>query len=177
MGTVGQENSPRDAFSITTYNDRYPDPSESYPSSSSTTYNPTYRTNGTIEEPVFGIFDDLERHRPPIGRRFLPSGQMIGMTGTLNSLPNRQTNDPTSFSEANELDEVQLVTEMLDDMTKDDDMEDDFIEAVNPNVIIPRAALQPTQGPSGWFSVRKKKKKKKIQIKSLLFFSSSVTLN
>jgi hypothetical protein len=177
MGTVGHDNSIRDAFSITTYNDRHNDRSESYPSSSSTTYNPTYRTNGTIEEPVFGIFDDLERHRPPIGSRSLPPGQMVGMAGTFNSFPQRRMDDPAgglgSFSDSNELDEIELVTEMLDDMTKDDDMQDDFVEARNPNVIIPRAALQPAHGSSGWFSVGNKKFKIKFSsIKSFVLVLS-----
>jgi hypothetical protein len=153
MGTVGQDNSLRDGFSINTFNDRYPDPSDSYPSSASTTYNPTYPTNATTEEPVFGIFDDLERHRPPIGRRFLPHEHMVGMAGTLSSFPSRQIDDPTSFSDSNEIDEIEFVTDMVDDMTKDDDVEDDFVEAINPNIIIPRAAVQPARGSFGWFSI------------------------
>ncbi len=157
MGTVGRINSGRDGFSITTNDDRHNDASDSYPSGDSATiYNPTYRTSGAVEEPVFAIFDDLERHRP-LGRASIPRAQMLGMAGTLSSFPHNQMDDSfggtNTFSDSNELDEIELVTDMLDDMTKDDYMPDDFIEALNPNLIIPRAVLQPEIKSSRWFSV------------------------
>jgi len=150
MGTVGQDNSLRDGFTLNTN-----DASNSYPSSSSTTYNPTYRTNEPAEEPVFAIFDDLEKHRP-LGRGgAIPRAHMDGMADTFGSFPRNQMDDRSGatsmFSDSNELDENELVTDMLDDMTKDDNLEEDFVEAVNPNLIIPRAALKPDIKSSGWF--------------------------
>ncbi|CAF4775597.1 unnamed protein product, partial [Rotaria sp. Silwood1] len=38
-------------------------------------------------------------------------------------------------------------------MTKDDDMEDEFVEALNPNLAMPRSALRPEMKSSGWFPV------------------------
>jgi hypothetical protein len=80
---------------------------------------------------------------------------MTGMAGTFGSFPRDQMHDrsgaTSTFSDSNELDENELVTDMLDDMTKDDNLEEDFVEAVNPNLIIPRAALKPDIKSSGWF--------------------------
>jgi hypothetical protein len=155
MGTVGQENSGWDGFSITTNDDRYNNGFDTYPSNSSITYNPTYDPNETPEEPVFGIFDDLEKYRP-FARGSIPRAQMIDMAGTLNSFPNDLIDDPSgasTFSDSNEIGETELVTDMLEEMTKDDNMLDDFVEAVNPNLIIPRAVPKQEVKPSGWLSV------------------------
>jgi len=155
MGAIGQR-SFWDGFSITTNDDRYVDETGSYSSSSTTTYNPTYRTNGTGDEPVFNIFDDLDG-RQPLERGSIPRRQMVGMAGTLNSFPRDIMDDPygatNTFSDSNEVDEIELVTNMVDDMTKDDDMEDDFIEALNPNLVLPGTALQPDIQSSRWFPV------------------------
>lgn len=155
MGTLGQK-SGWDGFSITTNDDRYFDETGSYPSSSTTTYNPTYGTNRTVQEPIFNIFDDLERHRA-LPRPSIPRGQMASMAGTLNSFPHDIMDDPSgatsTFSDSNQFDEIEFVTDMVEDMTRDDHMEDDFVEALNPNMFLPRAGLQPEPQSSGWFSV------------------------
>jgi hypothetical protein len=79
---------------------------------------------------------------------------MVSMAGTLSSFPPDHPSVRTStFSDSNELDEIEFVTDMLEDMTKDDDMPDDFVEALNPNLIIPRTTIQPEIKSSGWFSV------------------------
>ena len=54
----------------------------------------------------------------------------------------------------NKADSAKFVKEKFDAMTKDDDMEDEFVEALNPNLALPRAALQPETKPSTWFGVR-----------------------
>ncbi|CAF1332854.1 unnamed protein product [Rotaria sordida] len=70
----------------------------------------------------------------------LPSGpiqqrKMIGMAYTLNSFSRDLINNPF---EINDRDEIEFITDMLDDVIRDDDnMKDDFIETINPNVVIP----------------------------------------
>ena len=158
MGTGSRTLNAWDGFSLdNTYDEQFVDASDSFPSSSTTTYNTTYRTDGTRAEADFGIFDELE-NRIPISRGHIPRPQMANLLGTLNSLPTHELFDEPSrtaspFSDARDVDEIELVTDMLDDMMKDDDMEDEFVEALNPNLSIPRLALQPEEKPSGWFSV------------------------
>jgi len=158
MGTVSRGLNAWDGFSLdNTYDEQYVDASDSLPSSSTTTYNTTYRTNGHRPEADFGIFDELE-NRIPISRGQIPRPQMVDMLGTLNSLPTlEQFDDPSgsTFSDTRELDEIELVTDMLDDMTRHDEAEDEFVEALNPNLAIPRLNSQPDIESSGWFSVRK----------------------
>ncbi|CAF0869133.1 unnamed protein product [Adineta ricciae] len=156
MGTGSRALNTWDAFSLdNTYDEQYVDASDSFPSSSSTTYNTTYRANGQRPEADFGIFDELE-NRIPMSKGHIPRPQMVNILGTLNSLPSNERFDEPSgaestFSDSRELDDIELVTDMLDDMTKDDDMEDEFVEALNPNLAIPRLALQPENHSSGWF--------------------------
>ncbi|CAF3402881.1 unnamed protein product [Rotaria sp. Silwood2] len=144
-------------FSLDNTNDEsYVDTSDSLPSSSNTTYNTTYRPNGTRPEADFGIFDELE-NRIPLSKGQIPRPQMRDMIGTLNSLPGHERFDGPSgaastFSDSRDLDDIEFVTDMVDDMTKDDDMEDEFVEALNPNLAMPRSALQPEMKSSGWFS-------------------------
>jgi hypothetical protein len=104
--------------------------------------------------PNFDIFDDLERRRPP-SQNIILRPQMDNMLNTLNSLPRAVDDDPAgTYSEGlNDLDEVVFVTDMLEDMTKDDEVPDEFVEALNPNLAIPRSTGQPETKPSGWFSV------------------------
>jgi hypothetical protein len=179
MGAVSRSLNTWDGFSLdNTYDEQFVDASESFPSTSSTTYNTTYHTNGNPLEADFGIFDELE-NRIPISRGHIPRPQMFGMLGTLNSLPpHEQFDDPSitsTFSEPHDIDEIELVTDMLDDMTKDDDIEDEFVEALNPNLSIPRLALQPEMKSSGWFSVSLNKKISLIYIP--IYFSSSAILS
>jgi hypothetical protein len=143
-----------DGFSLNTNDDRYNDASNTYPTRSSTTYNPTYLANEPAEEPVFDIFDDLEKHRP-LARGAMPQGHMAGMTGTFSSFPRDQMDDPSGATStfSGDLDETELVTDMLDDMTKNDYLQNDFVEAHNPNLKIPRAALKSDIKVSGWLSV------------------------
>jgi len=158
MGTVSRGLNSWDGFSLdNTYDEQYVDASDSFPSSSTTTYNTTYRTNEHRPEADFGIFDELE-NRIPISRGHIPRPQMVDMLGTLNSLPSHeQFDDPSggnsTFSDFHDLDEIELVTDMLDDMTRHDDMGDEFVEALNPNLAIPRVASEPDMQSSGWFSV------------------------
>lgn len=56
------------------------------------------------------------------------------------------------FPDLNEQNETELVTDMVEEMTKDDDLPDDFLEALNFNLVIPRANIQPDQESNGWFS-------------------------
>ncbi len=158
MGTGSQAVNAWDGFSLdNTYDEQFVDASDSFPSSSTTTYNTTYRTNDARPKADFGIFDELE-NRIPISRGHIPQTQMANILGTLNSLPARELVDEpsraaTPFSDARHIDEIELVTDMLEDMTRNDDIEDEFVEALNPNLVIPRAALQPERESSGWFSV------------------------
>ena len=128
-------------------------------SSSTTTYNATYRTNATHPEADFGIFDALER-QIPMAKGHIPRPQMDDMLGTLNSLPSPDPLEETlagnvnRFSDSRDLNEIELVTDMLDDMTRDDILDDDFIEALNPNLAIPRTALEPERKSSSWFPVK-----------------------
>jgi hypothetical protein len=146
-----------EGFSLdNTYDEQFVDASDSFPSSANTTYNTTYRTNGRPEAD-FGIFDELE-NRTPLSKSHIPRPQMADMLGTLNSLPapdlfDEPSGTASTFSDSRDLDEIELVTDMVDDMTKDDDIEDEFVEALNPNLAIPRLALQPEVKSSGWFSV------------------------
>ena len=147
-----------DGFSLdNTYDEQYVDASDTFPSSSNTSYNTTYRTHGNRPEADFGIFDELE-NRIPISRGHIPRPQMADMLGTLNSFPAQdQFDDPSggasTFSDSRNIDEIELVTDMLDEMTKDDNVDDEFVEAMNPNLAIPRLALEPEMKSSGWFSV------------------------
>ena len=158
MGTGTRGLTTWDGFSLdNTYDEQFVDASDSFPSSSNTSYNTTYRTNAGRPEADFGIFDELE-NRIPIPKGHIPRPQMIDMLGTLNSIPAQdQFDDPSGgtsiFSDSRDLDEIELVTDMVADMTKDDDMDDEFVEAMNPNLAIPRLALEPEMKSSGWFSV------------------------
>ncbi|CAF3894012.1 unnamed protein product [Adineta steineri] len=144
MGTGGQDIFSWDGFSLSTNDERYNDTSNSYQSSSTTTYNPTYRIGEMSDEADFTLFDNLE-NLTSLAKSSIPRGQMIGMTGTLNSFPREQIieNLTGTFIDSNELDETILVTDMLEDMTKDDYRTDDFLEACNPYLIIPRATIRP----------------------------------
>ena len=159
MGTVSRElNSWDGGFSLdNTYDEQFVDASDSFPSSSNTSYNTTYRASGKRPEADFGIFDELE-NRTPMSKGHIPRPQMKDMLGTLNSFPAfDQSDDPlgetSSYSDTRELDDIELVTDMLEDMTKDDDIEDEFVEALNPNLAIPRSTLNPETQSSSWFSV------------------------
>lgn len=116
-GTVGHDISFPDVFSLPALDERYNETSDS---NSTTIYDPSYRTHDVQDEANFGIFDDLERSGP-MGRR------------------RRLQMEMSSFSDADDNNDTELVTEMVDDMTKNDDLSDDFIEAMNFNLVIPRA--------------------------------------
>lgn len=155
--TVGQGFNDWDGFSLDqTYDDQNNGDANSVSSTSNTTYNATYRTNASGAQADFGIFEELER-QIPMAKGPIPRPQMTDMLGTLNSLSQDPFEEPSagenSFSQSRDLNEIELVTDMLDDMTKDDDVEDDFVEALNPNLAIPRSALKPEPQPSSWFSV------------------------
>jgi len=158
MGTVSRELNSWDGFSLdNTYDEQFVDASDSFPSSSSTSYNTTYRMSGNRPEADFGIFDELE-NRTPMPKGHIPRPQMVDMLGTLNSFPTLDQFDEPSgetsvFSDSRDLDEIELVTDMLEDMTKDDDIEDEFVEALNPNLAIPRLSLEPDTQSLSWFSV------------------------
>ena len=137
MGTHGQDIMNWDGFTFDTNNARHNETWDTYPSSSSTTYNPTYRIDEGPETADFTLFDNLE------ARTTIPSRQMMGMTGTLNSFPRDRIETPIgAFLDSNDLDETELITDMLEDMTKDDDLADEFIEAYNPYLSIPRTTTQ-----------------------------------
>lgn len=159
MGTGSRGLNSWDGFSLdNTYDEQYVDASDSLPSSSNTSYNTTYRSNGHGgPEADFGIFDELE-NRIPMSRGHIPRPQMVDMLGTLNSLPNlEQFEDPSGgtsiFNDSRDLDDIELVTDMLDDMTRHDEMEDEFVEALNPNLAIPRLNIEPEMKSSSWLSV------------------------
>ncbi|CAF4029746.1 unnamed protein product, partial [Rotaria sordida] len=119
QGTIGSTDSSRAENEKQTK-----DASDTHSSTSTTTYNPIYRT---IEDP--------QHTSLPSGP--IPQTQVVGMADTLNSFLRDLRND--SF-ETNDFGEIEFVTDMLDDMIKDDDnIEEDFIEAINPNVVIPRS--------------------------------------
>ncbi|CAF1646305.1 unnamed protein product, partial [Adineta ricciae] len=137
MGTHGQDIMNWDGFTLDTNNARHNETCDTYPSSSSTTYNPTYRIDEGPENADFTLFDNLE------ARATIPPRQMMGMTGTLNSFPRDRIETPVgAFLDSNDLDETEFITDMLEDMTKDDDLPDEFIEAYNPYLSIPRTTTQ-----------------------------------
>lgn len=141
MGTVGRDLFSWDGFSLHTSEGRNNEAADSYPSSSNSTYNPTYRLDDTTTAADYSIFDHLEK-RAPLPRGFVPRTQMVGMNGTLSSFPRDQLEYPAgTFLDSNDLDETELVTDMLEDMTKDDDQPDVFLEASNPHLTIPTAML------------------------------------
>lgn len=158
MGTGSRGLNTWDDFSLdNTHDEQYVDASDSFPSSSSTSYNTTYRSNVHRPEADFGIFDELE-NRIPIPRGHIPRPQMVDMLGTLNSLPSLErfddpTGDTSSFSDSRDVDDIELVTDMLDDMTRHDNIEDEFVEALNPNLAIPRLTAESEMKSSGWLSV------------------------
>ena len=157
MGTMAQNNRYSDGFSITTNDNQNNDESGgSYPSRSSTTHNPAYHSYTSHQQPIFDIFTDLERQRA-VGRRSIPSKQMRDMSSTLNSFPPNPFDDTigrtNSYHRPRDVNEIEFVTDMLDDMTRDDDIEDGFIEALNPNVIVPTTTTSQANN-RGWFSVR-----------------------
>ena len=118
-GTAGQETSFADVFSLPAFDEWH---NEATDSNSTTIYNPSYRTNDVVEEANFGIFDDLERYGPMDRRRVM---QM----------------EMNSSFEGNEDNQSDLVADMLEDMTKNDHSTDDFVEALNFNLVIPRTNL------------------------------------
>jgi hypothetical protein len=154
LGTGPRGLHPFDDFSLDDSSDeQFVDASDSFPSNSSTTYNTTYRPNGKRPEANFGIFDELES-RIPFSKGNIPRPQMLNMLGTLNSLSSDEPSGTTSsFSDLRNIDETESVTDMVHDMTKEDDIEDEFVEALNPNLKIPRLATDPELTPRGWFSV------------------------
>lgn len=172
MGTGVQGLRSWDGFSLdNTYDEQFVDASDSFPSSSNTSYNTTYRTQGARPEADFGIFDELE-NRISMPKGHIPRPRMTEMLGTLNSFPSQDqfdepSGDTSIFSDSRDLDEIELVTDMVADMTKDDDVDDEFVEAMNPNLAIPRLALQPEMKSSGWFSVSVLQQTKNT---NLLFF-------
>lgn len=141
-----------------TMDDSYVDAPESIASGVNTTYNATYREPENRPEADFGIFDALE-NRIKSSKGFIPRPQMQSMMGTFSSFPadDIRFGGPSELasiqSDTQDINDAELVTDMLDDMTKDDDMEDEFVEALNPNIVMPGSALQPEKKPSGWFSV------------------------
>ena len=127
--------------------------------SRTTTYNATYRTNGTRAPANFDIFDNLENNTR-MAKGSIPQGQMRTMLGTLNSFPAAdEFNDPsilnTSGADGRELSEIELVTDILDDMMQEDGAEDDFLEVLNPNVMMPRPNFDDEHRSASGFSVKK----------------------
>jgi len=157
LGTVGRMISDPDDFSSIgdpEYNVDETNTQVSREPSLSTTYNATYRTDTTQRAPTdfLPFFEDLER-RTGINSGNMPAKLTADMLGTLNSLPADLAQQPNTFGDSRDLDEIELVTDMLDDMTKDDEIDDDFIEALNPNLAIPRATSQDEEdSSSGWFT-------------------------
>lgn len=158
LGTVGRIISDGDEFSSIgdpEYNIDETNTQVSREPSLSTTYNATYRTDTTQRPPTdfLPFFEDLER-RTGINSGNMPAKLTADILGTLNSLPADLAQQPNTFGDSRDLDEIELVTDMLDDMTKDDEIDDDFIEALNPNLAIPRATSQDEEDSSpGWFAV------------------------
>ena len=177
--TVNRDFSGLDDFSLdNTDDEQFADATDSPKSSESITYNTTYRTTGNPTEANFGIFDELEK-RTPLPKGYIPRPVMRDMIGTFNSFPaEEQPDDPSgttsAFADSPEVEDIQLVTDMLDDMTKDDNMDDEFFEATNPNFEMPESVLKPETKSSGWFSVCLYEK---IFISILIYFSSFEILN
>ncbi|CAF4384945.1 unnamed protein product, partial [Rotaria sp. Silwood2] len=131
MGTTSKDSIGFTVLKRITNDGQSNDASDTHSSNSTTTYNPIYRTN-----------EDIQHTSLPSGP--IPQTQMLGIADTLNSFPRDLINNPSGtaslFSDSHDIDEIEFVTDMLDDMIKDDDnMEDDFVEAINPNIIIPRS--------------------------------------
>jgi hypothetical protein len=156
MGTIGRDSTMWDGFSLHTNNEQNINGFDTFQSSAATTYNPTYRTTAPTQEPIFDIFDHLERNKP-LSKGSIPPVQMVGMSGTLSSFPQDRMDDlsraASTFSDLNDLGENEFVTDMLDNMTRDDDMDDEFIEALNPNLAMPKSSAQSERKSTGWFPV------------------------
>ena len=158
MGAVGRMVSDGDGFSSIGEPDYNGDETNTHVSrepSLSTTYNATYRTDTTHREaPNFDSFFRRLEGQTAINSGGMPAKHSADMLGTLNSLPGDPTASASAFGDSRDLDEIELVTDMLDDMTKDDEFDDDeFIEALNPNLAIPRVPPQEENRSSGWFTV------------------------
>ncbi|CAF4534025.1 unnamed protein product, partial [Rotaria sp. Silwood2] len=131
MGTTSKDSIGFTDLNRITNDGQSNDASDTHSSNSTTTYNPIYRTN-----------EDIQHTSLPSGP--IPQTQMLGMADTLNSFPrdliNNRSEAASLFSDSNDIDEIEFTADILDDMIKDDNnMEDDFIEAINPNIIIPRS--------------------------------------
>ncbi|CAF2882084.1 unnamed protein product [Rotaria sp. Silwood2] len=131
MGTTSKDSIGLTDLNRITNDGQSNDASDTHSSNSTTTYNPIYRTN-----------KDFQHTSLPSGP--IPQTQMVGMADTLNSFPrdliNNRSEAASLFSDSNDIDEIEFTADILDDMIKDDNnVEDDFIEAINPNIIIPRS--------------------------------------
>jgi hypothetical protein len=154
MGAGSRGLKPFDDFSLDdTIDDQFVDASDSFTPSSTMTYTSAYNPNARRPKADFGIFDDLER-RMPLPKGHIPRAQMSNMLETLNSLPPDEPDGTiSSFTDSQDIDEIELVTDILDDMTRKDNDEDEFVEALNPNLAIPRLAAAPQLSSTGWLSV------------------------
>ncbi|CAF1151504.1 unnamed protein product [Rotaria sp. Silwood1] len=106
------------------------DTSDTNSSDSTTTHNPIYHRNENSQH-------------TSLARGSIPQKQMHGMANTLNSIPRDPKDDSSGtanlFPDSHDINEIEFTTDLLDDMIKDDDnIEDDFIEAINPNIVIPK---------------------------------------
>lgn len=97
-------------------------------------HNTTYRTFNSPMEPDFGIFDDLENMNNLHGGQ-IPQYQRKNILATFNSfLDDGQTNEQ-DFSDSKDVDEIEFVSDMLEDMTRhDDDSDDEMVEVINPDM-------------------------------------------
>ncbi|CAF0794424.1 unnamed protein product [Didymodactylos carnosus] len=112
----------------------------------------SYRTTYNCEQPPGSIDSEFFKKLENITsiRSSIPRPQISSTIDTLNSLQVRSDNSD-SFSGFDELDEIEFVSNMMNDLTKDDNINDDLIEALNPHFAIPRA--NPVLKPTGLFSV------------------------
>ena len=78
---------------------------------------------------------------------------MLGMINTLNSFYLNQIDSPSEpisrLPVFNDFDDIKTVADFLDDMTRDDDMADEFFEVINPNIVISRSIAEQQTQSSG----------------------------
>ncbi|CAF0765818.1 unnamed protein product, partial [Didymodactylos carnosus] len=101
----------------------------------SSTYRATYDSEQTLKSIDSQFFKDLENITSL--RTSRPRPQISSTIDTLNSIPVNSDMSTNVLEDFDELSESEFITDLMDDMIKND-INDDFTEALNPHLAIPR---------------------------------------
>ncbi|CAF0844770.1 unnamed protein product [Didymodactylos carnosus] len=115
-------------------------------SSTYRTMDDSKQTMGTIDSEFFKNLENIS-----LMNNSIPRSQISFTIDTLNNLPVKNNITSDTFSDFDDFGEIEFIANMLDDMTKNDNQNDEFVEALNPIFAIPRANLTPK--PTKLFSV------------------------